>query len=115
MLAPDDERKFSARHQLGRDPANLAHDLVHARERKVHLRQRVDADAVDVGLRLLVPQLHMRRRAEDLVGADARRISWGPLRVPGTYDVVRSSGIGRTTTRAPAKSAVDGVVPRNSP
>ena len=47
-------------------------DLVHRRERKLHLRQREDADAVDVGLRLLVPQLHVRRGDEDLVRAVAR-------------------------------------------
>src|SRR5262245_1574120 len=46
---------------------------------------------------------------------DATRISCGPLRVPATYDVVRSSGIGRMTTRACAKSVVVGVVPPNSP
>src|SRR5262245_746090 len=46
---------------------------------------------------------------------DATRISCGPLRVPGTYDVVRSSGIGRMTTRALPKSVVVGVVPPNSP
>src|SRR5206468_9855124 len=46
---------------------------------------------------------------------DATRISCGPLRVPGTYEVVRSSGIGRMTTRAPAKSVVVGIVPPNSP
>src|SRR5439155_18198318 len=46
---------------------------------------------------------------------DATRISCGPVRVPGTYDVVRSSGIGRMTTRAWAKSVVVGVVPPNSP
>src|SRR6266849_542055 len=46
---------------------------------------------------------------------EATRISCGPLRVPGTYDVVRSSGIGRMTTRARAKSVVVGVVPPNSP
>src|SRR5450759_5315709 len=46
---------------------------------------------------------------------DATRISCGPLRVPGTYDVVRSSGMGRMTTRALANSVVVGVVPPNSP
>src|SRR5579872_1758939 len=46
---------------------------------------------------------------------EATRISCGPVRVPGTYDVVRSSGIGRTTTRAPSKSVVVGVVPPYSP
>src|SRR5919112_1469037 len=46
---------------------------------------------------------------------EATRISCGPLRVPGTYDVVRSSGIGKMTTRALAKSVVVGVVPPNSP
>src|SRR5947207_11808087 len=46
---------------------------------------------------------------------EATRISCGPLRVPGTYDVVRSSGMGRMTTRALAKSVVVGVVPPNSP
>ena len=46
---------------------------------------------------------------------DATRISCGPLRVPGTYDVVRSSGIGRMTTRALSKSVVVGLVPPNSP
>src|SRR5207237_7058649 len=46
---------------------------------------------------------------------EATRISCGPVRVPGTYDVVRSSGIGRMTTRAWAKSVVVGVVPPNSP
>src|SRR6185503_7552484 len=47
--------------------------------------------------------------------ADATRISCGPLRVPGTYDVVRSSGIGKMTTRACSKSVVVGVVPPYSP
>src|SRR6266850_7531150 len=46
---------------------------------------------------------------------DATRISCGPLRVPGTYDVVRSSGTGKMTTRACSKSVVVGVVPQNSP
>src|SRR5919198_5714751 len=46
---------------------------------------------------------------------EATRISCGPLRVPGTYEVVRSSGIGRMTTRALGKSVVVGVVPPNSP
>src|SRR6185295_17907071 len=46
---------------------------------------------------------------------DATRISCGPLRVPGTYDVVRSSGIGTMTTRALSKSVLVGVVPPNSP
>ncbi len=46
---------------------------------------------------------------------EATRISCGPVRVPGTYDVVRSSGIGRITTRALSKSEVVGVVPPNSP
>src|SRR5262252_5887963 len=46
---------------------------------------------------------------------DATRISCGPVRVPGTYDVVRSSGTGRMTTRALSKSVVVGVVPPNSP
>src|SRR6266508_4183177 len=46
---------------------------------------------------------------------DATRISCGPFRVPDTYDVVRSSGRGRMTTRAWAKSVVVGVVPPNSP
>src|SRR2546428_4794287 len=46
---------------------------------------------------------------------DATRISCGPLGVPGTYDVVRSSGIGRMTTRAFSKSVVVGVAPPNSP
>src|SRR5258708_40232022 len=46
---------------------------------------------------------------------DATRISCGPFRVPGTYDVVRSSGIGKMTTRALAKLAVVGMVPPNSP
>ena len=46
---------------------------------------------------------------------DATRISCGPRRVPGTYDVVRSSGIGRMTTRALAKSVVVGVAPPNAP
>src|SRR5258708_36711446 len=46
---------------------------------------------------------------------DATRISCGPLRVPGTYDVVRSRGIGRMTTRAWVKSVGVGRVPPNSP
>src|SRR5436190_18126198 len=46
---------------------------------------------------------------------DATRISCGPLRVPGTYDVVRSNGIGRMMTRALANVAVVGIVPPNSP
>src|SRR5438445_8481545 len=46
---------------------------------------------------------------------EAIRISWGPSLVPGTYDVVRSSGIGRMTTRALSKLAVVGLVPPNSP
>src|SRR5215467_13714712 len=46
---------------------------------------------------------------------EATRISCGPLRVPGPYDVVRSSGMGRMTTRAFSKSVVVGVVPQNSP
>src|SRR5207248_10446385 len=37
------------------------------------------------------------------------------VRVPGTYDVVRSKGIGRITTRAASKSTVVGVVPPKSP
>src|SRR4051794_15269971 len=46
---------------------------------------------------------------------EATSISCGPLRVPGIYDVVRSSGIGRMTTRACSKSVVVGVVPPYSP
>src|SRR6476660_3273202 len=46
---------------------------------------------------------------------EATRISCGPFRVPGTYDVVRSSGTGRMTTRALSKSEVVGVGPPNSP
>src|SRR6266853_3869894 len=46
---------------------------------------------------------------------EATRISCGPVRVPGTYDVVRSKGIGRMTTRAASKSTVVGVVPPNAP
>src|SRR6185503_3844618 len=46
---------------------------------------------------------------------EATRISCGPVRVPGTYDVVRSNGTGRTTTRARSKSTMVGVVPPNSP
>src|SRR5688572_18666733 len=42
-------------------------------------------------------------------------MSCGPLRVPATYDVVRSSGTGRMTTRAFSKSVVVGVVPPYSP
>src|SRR5207244_8842978 len=45
---------------------------------------------------------------------EATRISCGPLRVPGTYEVVRASGTGRMTTRACSKSVVVGVVPPNS-
>src|ERR1035437_6371352 len=46
---------------------------------------------------------------------DATRISCGPRRVPGTYVVVRSSGMGRMTTRAFSKSVVDALVPSTSP
>src|ERR1019366_10595438 len=46
---------------------------------------------------------------------DATRISCGPRRVPGTYVVVRSSGMGRMTTRAFSKSVVVALVPPNSP
>src|SRR5438034_11376551 len=46
---------------------------------------------------------------------EATRISCGPWRVPAAYDVVRSSGTGRMTTRAFSKSVVVGVVPPNSP
>src|SRR5262245_1659716 len=46
---------------------------------------------------------------------EATRISWGPFRVPGTYEVVRSRGMGRITTRALLKLAVVGIVPPNSP
>src|SRR6266550_4265357 len=46
---------------------------------------------------------------------EATRISCGPVRVPGTYDVVRSKGIGRITTRAASKSTVVGVVPPKLP
>src|SRR5256885_15758692 len=46
---------------------------------------------------------------------EAIRISCGPSLVPDTYDVVRSSGIGRMTTRALSKLAVVGLVPPNSP
>src|SRR6266699_3801477 len=46
---------------------------------------------------------------------EATRISCGPSRVPGTYDVVRSSGTGRMTTRAFSKSVEVGLVPPNSP
>src|SRR5438874_13326508 len=44
---------------------------------------------------------------------EATRISCGPLRVPGTYDVVRSSGMGRMTTRALSKVVVVGGRPPN--
>src|ERR1035437_233598 len=46
---------------------------------------------------------------------DATRIWCGPRRVPGTYVVVRSSGMGRMTTRAFSKSVVVALVPPNSP
>ncbi len=46
---------------------------------------------------------------------EATRISCGPVRVPGTYEVVRSKGIGRMTTRAASKSTMVGVVPPNAP
>jgi hypothetical protein len=46
---------------------------------------------------------------------DATRISCGPVRVPETYDVVRSRGTGRKTTRAFSKVVGVGVVPPNSP
>src|SRR5689334_9317297 len=46
---------------------------------------------------------------------EATRISCGPFRVPGTYDVVRSRGMGKITTRALSKPAVVGIVPPNSP
>jgi len=51
------------------DAPNRRDDFVHRRVREIHFRQRTDADVVDVGLRLLVPQLHMRRGDEDLMRA----------------------------------------------
>ena len=40
---------------------------------------------------------------------EATRISCGPFRVPATYEVVRSSGTGRMTTRALIEIVVVGV------
>ena len=45
---------------------------------------------------------------------DAWRISRGPLRVPGMYDVVRSTGTGRTTTFESAKDLTCGRAPPNA-
>src|ERR1700693_6194239 len=46
---------------------------------------------------------------------DATRISWGPVRMPETSDVVRSRGTGRKTTRALSNVVGVGVVPPKSP
>jgi hypothetical protein len=42
---------------------------------------------------------------------EASRISRGPLRVPETYDVVRSTGTGRITTRDSSKDRMIGIAP----
>ncbi len=42
---------------------------------------------------------------------EAWRISRGPLRVPETYDVVRSTGTGRTTTRESSNDRGYGTAP----
>ena len=72
MLAAEEHRKLSALDDLAGDALQLRHDFFHRREGELDFRQRADADAVDVGLRLLVPELHMRRGDEYLVRAGAR-------------------------------------------
>ena len=42
---------------------------------------------------------------------EAWRISRGPLRVPETYDVVRSTGTGSTTTRESSNDRACGIAP----
>jgi len=44
---------------------------------------------------------------------DASRISRGPFRVPDTYDVVRSTGTGRMTTRESSNDFIVGIAPPN--
>ena len=66
VLAAEDDRKFVVRDQGGRHAPNLAHQIAHVVERQLHFRQRVDADAVDVGVHLLVPELHVRGRHQNL-------------------------------------------------
>ena len=68
----------------------------------------------DWGLRL---QWEVRRDGKVIATPQARADVAYELTetAPGTYEVVRSSGIGRMTTRALSKSVVLGVVPPNSP
>ena len=72
VFAAERQQKLVARHDLRRDAPDGLHDIVHRREREIHLRHREDADGVDVGFRFLVPQLHVRRGDEDLVRTVAR-------------------------------------------
>ncbi len=67
MFAAKKDRKFPAADDLDGDAANLCDDLFHRCHREFDFWQREDADAVDVGLRLFVPQFHVRRGDEDLV------------------------------------------------
>jgi hypothetical protein len=66
MLAANHDRELAAPRHLRGDPPNLIDDLVHGREREFHLGHREDADAVHIGRGFFVPQLHVRRRHQNL-------------------------------------------------
>ena len=74
---PSVTRNLSRADDLVGDALDLVDERLHLAEGQLHLRQREDADAVDVGAHLLVPQLHVRRGLQDLVRAVARAADVG--------------------------------------
>ena len=72
VLAAERDEELVAREDLGGQPLDLLHHRRQLAERELHLRQREQADRMDVGAELLVPQLHVRRRLENFVRAVAR-------------------------------------------
>ena len=107
VLAAEHERKLSARDQSPRPPAGSP-----------PITSSIEAYGNSISGSVKMPMLCTSvsvSSSQSSMCDEATRMSCGPLRVPATYDVVRSSGIGRITTRAFSKSVVVGVVPPNSP
>ena len=72
MLAAQRDEELVVREDLGGQPLNLLHHRRQLAERELHLRQREQADRMDVHAELLVPELHVRGCLENLVRAVAR-------------------------------------------
>ena len=72
VLAAQRHQELVAAEDFMRDAPNLLDDLPHFAERQLHLGEREDADAVDVGAELLVPELHVRRGLQNFMRAVAR-------------------------------------------